>query len=268
MRLNKVEVNLRRLLEAAPRQQNPAKLVHYVTTARELLEQLGAQITPEGISSVSKAKLSDYSEKIEALAAKLAASVVCYYHVDSLYAHCHSYFICRFFIGFKAATADPENEKPVVESREEEISEEIAKAESPISLSSGLRRRSAAHIEARASHQERTGDIGAPIKLDAEAQAHIEKHRKLQEDLTDEMVELARQLKESSLMMNQSVQETEKILDSTERAVEHSLASTGHATSRAAEVYSLTSKTTCFQCLLIFFMTCMFVMVVLLIRIT
>ncbi|CAL5000917.1 unnamed protein product [Urochloa decumbens] len=237
MRLNKVEVKLRRLLEAAPRQQNPAKLVHYVTTARELLEQLGAQITPEGISSVSKAKLSDYSEKIEALAAKLAASV-------------------------------PENEKPVVESREEEISEEIAKAESPISLSSGLRRRSAAHIEARASHQERTGDIGAPIKLDAEAQAHIEKHRKLQEDLTDEMVELARQLKESSLMMNQSVQETEKILDSTERAVEHSLASTGHATSRAAEVYSLTSKTTCFQCLLIFFMTCMFVMVVLLIRIT
>jgi SNARE protein 1 len=56
-------------------------------------------------------------------------------------------------------------------------------------------------------------------------------HRKLQEDLTDEMVELARQLKESSLMMNQYVQEMEKILDSTERAVEHSLASTGRATS-------------------------------------
>lgn len=136
-------------------------------------------------------------------------------------------------------------------------------------------------------------------------------HRKLQEDLTDEMVDLARQLKESSLVMNQSVQETEKvgfllcwhwfflwimlpqfntgnkvisagcllrmftywlllmqILDSTERAVEHSLASTGRATTRAAEVYSLASKTTCFQWLLIFVMTCMFVMVVLLIRIT
>ncbi|KAL6900940.1 hypothetical protein ACP4OV_005616 [Aristida adscensionis] len=91
---------------------------------------------------------------------------------------------------------------------------------------------------------------------------------KLQEDLTDEMVELGRQLKESSLLMNQSVQETEKILDSTERAVEHSLATTGGATSRAAEVYSLTSKTTCFQWLLMFVMTCMFVMVVLLIRIT
>jgi SNARE protein 1 len=59
-----------------------------------------------------------------------------------------------------------------------------------------------------------------------------------------------------------------QILDSTERAVEHSLASTGRATSQAVEVYSLTSKTTCFQWLLLFVMTCMFVMVVLLIRIT
>ncbi|CAD6245860.1 unnamed protein product [Miscanthus lutarioriparius] len=184
---------------------------------------------------ISKAKLSEYSEKIEALASRLAASV-------------------------------PENEKPIIESRDE-IYEE-AKPESPISLSSGLRRRSTAHAEVGPSHQEGKGDIGAPIKLDAEAQAHIEKHRKLQEDLTDEMVELAQQLKERSLMMNQSVQETEKILDSTERAVEQSLASTGHATSRAAEVYSLASKTTCFQWLLMFVMTCMFVMVVLLIRIT
>lgn len=231
-----MEVNLIRLLEAAPRQQNQAKLLYYVTTARELLEQLGAETTPEGISSISKAKLSEYSEKIEALASRLAASV-------------------------------PENEKPIIESKDE-ISYEEAKPESPISLSSGLRRRSTAHAVVGTSHQENKEDIGAPIKLDAEAQAHIEKHRKLQEDLTDEMVELARQLKESSLMMNQSVQETEKILDSTERAVEHSLASTGHATSRAAEVYSLASKTTCFQWLLMFVMTCMFVMVVLLIRIT
>ncbi|GJN04111.1 hypothetical protein PR202_ga21629 [Eleusine coracana subsp. coracana] len=237
MRLNKVEVNLRRLLEAAPRQQNQAKLVHYVTTARELLEQLGAETASEGTSSVSKAKLSEYSEKIEALAARLAASV-------------------------------PEDEKPIVESREIESSHEKEKAENSVSLSSGLRRRSTAHAEVGPNHHERKGDTGAPIKLDAEAQAHIEKHRKLQEDLTDEMVELARQLKESSLMMNQSVKQTEKILDSTERAVEHSLASTGRATSRAAEVYSLTSKTTCFQWLLIFMMTCMFFMVVLLIRIT
>ncbi|XP_066163964.1 uncharacterized protein [Oryza sativa Japonica Group] len=229
MVLSKVEVNLIRLLEAAPRQQNQTKLVHYVTTARELLEQLGSETTPEGISSVSKAKTSEYSEKIEALAARLAAP-------------------------------EPENEMPVDENREVESSYEGDKPGSPISLSSGLRR--------RPIHERKDRDIGAPIKLDEEAQAHIEKHRKLQEDLTDEMVELARQLKESSLTMHQSVQETEKILDSTERAVEHSLASTGRATTRAAEVYSLASKTTCFQWLLIFMMTCMFIMVVLLIRVT
>ncbi|KAL5232252.1 hypothetical protein ABZP36_031028 [Zizania latifolia] len=238
MALSKVEVNLRRLLEAATRQQNQAKLVHYVTTARELLEQLGAETTPEGISSVSKAKISEYSEKVEALAARLAAP-------------------------------EPENEVLVDENREEENSYEGEKVGGLISSSSGLRRRPIAHSEVGpSSHEKKDRDVEAPIKLDAEAQAHIEKYRKLQEDMTDEMVELARQLKESSRTMHQSVQETENILHSTERAVEHSLASTGRATTRAAEVYSLASKTTCFQWLLILVMTCMFVMVVLLIRVT
>uniref|UniRef100_A0A0E0AY47 Uncharacterized protein n=1 Tax=Oryza glumipatula TaxID=40148 RepID=A0A0E0AY47_9ORYZ len=199
MVLSKVEVNLIRLLEAAPRQQNQTKLVHYVTTARELLEQLGSETTPEGISRlldanfvymmllvcfggcVSKAKTSEYSEKIEALAARLAAP-------------------------------EPENEMPVDENREVESSYEGDKPGSPISLSSGLRRRPIAHnVVGPSSHERKDRDIGAPIKLDEEAQAHIEKHRKLQEDLTDEMVELARQLKESSLTMHQSVQETEKL---------------------------------------------------------
>ncbi|KAK1317906.1 hypothetical protein QJS10_CPA05g02389 [Acorus calamus] len=111
-------------------------------------------------------------------------------------------------------------------------------------------------------------DLSAPIKLDASAQAHIEKHRMLQEDLTDEMVGLARQLKESSLLMHHSLHDTEKLLDSTERAVEHSLASTGHANTRAMEIYSNSFKTTCFTWLIIFFMACIFIMVVLLIRVT
>ncbi|KAG8087838.1 hypothetical protein GUJ93_ZPchr0010g7771 [Zizania palustris] len=157
----------------------------------------------------------------------------------------------------------------VDENREEENSYEGEKVGGPVSLSSGLRRRPIAHSEVGpSSHEKKDRDTEAPIKLDAEAHAHIEKHRKLQEDMTDEMVELARQLKESSRTMHQSVQETENILQSTERAVEHSLASTGRATTRAAEVYSLASKTTCFQWLLILLMTCMFVMVVLLIRVT
>ena len=58
------------------------------------------------------------------------------------------------------------------------------------------------------------------------------------------------------------------MLDSTEKAVEHSLASTGRANARAVEIYSESFKTTCFTWLVIFAMTCIFIMVVLLIRVT
>ncbi|KAJ9182985.1 hypothetical protein P3X46_006910 [Hevea brasiliensis] len=97
---------------------------------------------------------------------------------------------------------------------------------------------------------------------------NLSRDRKLQEDLTDEMVGLARQLKENSLHTSQSLQNTEKILDSTEKAVEQSLARTSRANAQALEIYSKTSKTTCFTWLVIFLMTCIFIMVVLLIRIT
>nr|TKW32352.1 hypothetical protein SEVIR_2G164000v2 [Setaria viridis] len=234
MGISRTQVNLLRLLDSAPRQENQAKLIHYVTTSRELLEQLAAETTSEGISSVSKVKLNEYSDKIEELAARLASKV----------------------------PDDALNEI------QEEYSSEVEHVRSPIALSSGLKRRLTAQVEARETVSEKERDVGAPIRLDADAQAQIEKHRNLQEGFTDEMVELARQLKETSLLMNQSVQETEKILDSTERVVEHSLAGTSHANARAVEVYSLTSKTTCFQWLLLFVMTCMFFMVVLLIRIT
>uniref|UniRef100_A0A2C9UED0 Uncharacterized protein n=1 Tax=Manihot esculenta TaxID=3983 RepID=A0A2C9UED0_MANES len=74
------------------------------------------------------------------------------------------------------------------------------------------------------------------------------------------MVGLAQQLKESSLMMSQSLENTEKILDSTEKGVEQSLASIGRANVRALEMHSKTSKTTCFTWLVIFVMACMVVL--------
>ncbi|CAL5090725.1 unnamed protein product [Urochloa decumbens] len=234
MGISRTHVNLLRLLNSTPRQQNQAKLIHYVTTSRELLEQLAAETTSEGLPSVSKVKLNEYSDKIEELTARLS----------------------------------PKVQDDALHEIQEEHSSKLEQAGSPIALSSGLRRRLTSQVEAGPTVTEKERGIGGPIRLDAEAQAHIEKHRNLQEGLTDEMVELARQLKESSILMNQSVQDTEKILDSKERAVEHSLAGTGRANVRAAEVYSLTSKTTCFHWLLLFVMTCMFVMVVLLIRVT
>ncbi|KAJ3690016.1 hypothetical protein LUZ61_019180 [Rhynchospora tenuis] len=245
MGISKTEVNLRRLLTAAPKQQNQTKLIHYITTLRELLEQLGTELSSEGISRVPKAKLNEYSEEIEALASKLAS----------------------------IPSVPVEDVKEIEETNVEEVERVSSTIEqvsdSRVTSSSGLRRRTTINQEVGENgHESKEKGTGAPIRLDAEAQAHIEKHRKLQEDLTDEMVGLARQLKESSLVMSQSLQDTGKILDSTERAVEHSLASTGRANVRASQVYSETTKTTCFTWLLMFFMTCIFVMVVLLIRVT
>nr|POE94020.1 hypothetical protein CFP56_34245 [Quercus suber] len=273
MGMSKTEVNLKRLLAAAPQQKNQAKLVHYVATLREQLEQLAEERTSEGLPRVSKAVVNDYSEKIEAIASKLAAPLT---------------------------TLDTQvSQEPLEEAA---VNESPSKTgENHILPTPRLRRRfvPASNSEDRI-HDTTGADSSAPVKLDAAAQVHIEKHRKLQEDLTDEMVGLARQLKESSLMMSNSLQSTEKvrthifiklqedltdemvglarqlkesslmmsnslqstekILDSTEQAVEHSLASTGHANVRATKIYSESSKTSCFTWLAIFAMTCIFIM--------
>ncbi|KAM4108497.1 hypothetical protein ACB094_03G049300 [Castanea mollissima] len=241
MGMSKTEVNLKRLLAAAPQQKNQAKLVHYVATLREQLEQLAEERTSEGLPRVSKAVVNDYSEKIEAIASKLAAPLT---------------------------TPDTQvSQEPLEETA---VNENPSKTgENHILPTPRLRRRFVPASNSEDRIYDTTGaDSSAPVKLDAAAQAHIEKHRKLQEDLTDEMVGLARQLKESSLMMSNSLQSTEKILDSTEEAVEHSLASTGRANVRAMKIYSESSKTSCFTWLAIFAMTCIFIMVVLLIRVT
>ncbi|KEH18659.1 membrane fusion protein Use1 [Medicago truncatula] len=237
MGISKTEVNLKRLLAAAPHQQNQAKLVHYVATLREQLEQLAEEKTPEGLPRISKAMLNDYSEKIEGIASKLV-------HVSDI---------------------------EVSEDTERNVKENPSEIEDimPMSPSSGLRRRpvAASSTEDRAYEPAETDHLSS-VKLDAAGHAHIEKHRKLQDDLTDEMVVLAKQLKESSLMMSQSVKNTEKILDSTEEAIEHSLASTGRVNVRANTIYSESSKTSCLTWLVMFVMMCVFVMVILLIRVT
>ncbi|XP_050215672.1 uncharacterized protein LOC126666839 [Mercurialis annua] len=239
MGMSKTTINLRRLLATAPRQQNQAKLIHYVATLREQLEQLAEERTPHGLSRVSKAKVNEYSEKIEAIASSIAASLP---HIR---------------ISEKTLGQSPKKESP-------STVEETNFPSSP-----GLRRRfvGASNIDDRTRESTHV-DTSTPLKLDTPAKARIEKHRNLQENLTDEMVGLAQLLKESSLLMSQSLQNTEKILDSTEKAVEQSLAGTGHANVRALDIYSKSSKTTCFTWLVLFLMTCIFIMVVLLIHVT
>ncbi|KAB1215256.1 hypothetical protein CJ030_MR4G027363 [Morella rubra] len=186
MGISKKEVNLRRLLAAAPHQQNPAKLVHYVATLREQLEQLAEERTPEGLPRVSKAMVNDYSEKIEAIASKLAAPLASQPDV---------------LVSKETFAQTTVNESPPK-----------AGTENNVLPTHGLRRRFGPTSNSEARIHESAEEVSSPpVKLDAAAQAEIEKHRKLQEDLTDEMVMLAQQLKESSLMMSQSVQNTEKV---------------------------------------------------------
>ncbi|TVU11096.1 hypothetical protein EJB05_44659 [Eragrostis curvula] len=180
MGISQTEVNLLRLLDSAPRQKNQAKLIHFVTTSHELLEKLAAENSSEAISSVSKAKLNDYSYKIKELAARLASEM-------------------------------PDHASKVQDTIEEQNIPDVEKVGSLIDLSSGLRRRFISELEDGKTISDNKRDIGAPIRLDEAAQAYNAKHRKLQEDLTGEMVVLARQLKETSLLMNQSVQETEMV---------------------------------------------------------
>ncbi|KAK1412607.1 hypothetical protein QVD17_33991 [Tagetes erecta] len=237
MGLSKTEINFKRLLAAAPNQQNKPKLIHYVGTLREQLEQIALERNSEGLPRVSKALVNDYSEKIEAIATKLANPV-------------------SDVVAFPELRVDTSTKENVNKKEEESIN-----------LSPGLRRR-LVHTSSFRSQDTSEPSDSSPVKLDAAAQTHITKHRKLQEDLTDEMVVLARQLKENSLKMNKSIQNTERILDSTEKAVEHSLASTGRANTQATAIFSEGFKTSCFTWFVMFVMTCIFVMVVLLIKAT
>ncbi|CAB4293487.1 unnamed protein product [Prunus armeniaca] len=55
----------------------------YVATLQEQVEQEAEERTPESLPRVSRAILSDYSEKIEAIASKLAAPPVRSYDLGS-----------------------------------------------------------------------------------------------------------------------------------------------------------------------------------------
>ncbi|CAB81585.1 putative protein [Arabidopsis thaliana] len=181
MGISKTEINLRRLLSAAPNQQNQSKLMHYVATLREQLEQLSEEKTPEGLPRVTKAKVNEYYEKIEAVASKIASQEP------------------------ETEVSDEPFAKDSTSGSSPKIEDEPRSPTSP-----QLRRRIVPASSKEQSFDAADADSSKPIKLDTAAQAHIDKHRKLQEDLTDEMVVLARQLKERSQAISQSVQNTEK----------------------------------------------------------
>lgn len=248
MGLSKTEIKLKRLLASAANQENETKLKHYVATLRELLAQLTGESSREGLPSISTSQAKQYAEKIDALAARIGS--------DSL-----------LEASEHPKVPDTNQIEDVPKREGKQIADEISFAST--SSTPMIRQRHIHNNEKQSKGQVGvTAKAESPIKLDAQSERHIEKHRKLQENLTDEMVGLAHQLKETSLMMNQSLLDTDKILGSTERALDHSLASTNGVNERAGKIYSQSFKTSCLSWLIIFVMSCMFLLVVLLIRIT
>ncbi|XP_057723990.1 uncharacterized protein LOC130939947 [Arachis stenosperma] len=175
MGISKMEVNLRRLLAAAPQQQNQAKLVHYVAILREQFKQLAEEKTPEGLPKISKATINEYLEKIEANASKLV----------------------NFEYFFEWTNV------------KENYSEIEAKKQIPLSpLSFGLRRRSVPvpSFEDRLYEPAETGHSLMHTLKSTDYNLKL-----VMLDFGIAIVVLAKQLKESSLMMNQSLQNTEKV---------------------------------------------------------
>uniref|UniRef100_A0A164SLL8 Uncharacterized protein n=1 Tax=Daucus carota subsp. sativus TaxID=79200 RepID=A0A164SLL8_DAUCS len=82
------------------------------------------------------------------------------------------------------------SQEPIVETSIHKSSPKTKSDGKHILDSQGLRRRSSSFKER--SHDNVVTDQKVPVKLDTAAQTHIATHRKLQEDLTDDMVVLAR----------------------------------------------------------------------------
>lgn len=254
MGLTKTEINLRRLLAAMPQQTNQAKLAQYIVTLKEQLALLTGESGQGNLPCISAEKAKEYAEQIEAAALRVNANELNMWDMLSL----------------------KDNVLDGSKGSRENLSVTL---QEDSSSTSGLRRRLLPNSDissANTKHDTTRNEEGQrmkagsnqALKVDSATLELIEKHRHLQEDLTDEMVDLARQMKEASLSMNQAVRDSEKVLDSTERAMEHSLATTNQANKRAQDIYSQSFKTGCLSWLIIFIMSCMFLLMVFFIRIT
>lgn len=109
---------------------------------------------------------------------------------------------------------------------------------------------------------------GKGVQVDSATNQLVDRHRQIQDALIGEMAIYSEQMKNNSLMMEQSLKDTERVLDSTEEAVEHSLSATNRANFRAGFIYKASWKTGCFTWLMLFLMILIFVFMVGVIRMT
>lgn len=251
MEISKAEVNLSRLLSRCEghvtslRGDSPAvdeaKLHSYVVYAQELLAALEGEGPDLSPPSISQEKASEYKDRISKILESLGPPPRPIDVWDS----------------------QPQGEKlkePPL--REPELTVNLSPPEP--SLASILRRR--ARLQNGAS--EGTSSDAEQTKIDDASRLIIEKNKVLQEDLTDQMLELAGHLKVNSRLINATVQESNKILDNAEVALERNVASTGNAVRRTTVASRRSFFTGCMTWLLIFVLFWLFIGMIVVIRIT
>lgn len=234
MGVSKAEVNLKRLLRAQVHQTNDAKLVHYVATMRALLADLTGDPQHQELATIPASRARDYAHQIDLVAQKL-----------------------------RGRSENPVHDDPVLPAPSDPNPNESDPNPNRV-VPAQMRRR----LRGDDSNPKPQQTVRAPVRVDASLQSLVQRHRELQEGLTDEMVVLSAQLKESSLLMDQALHETDKVLESTEDAVEASLASTNRANVRMGALSSQSWKTSCLTWLILFVVFGMFMFMVVLIRVT
>lgn len=257
MGVSKAEVKLRRLLRAQVHQTSDAKLGHYVATMRSLLAELTGDPVRQDLATIPAAKAREYAQQVELVAEKLRGRVPSIAQTENETA--------------VADTINPDYTSPSswdsAQGLRTDVQSNYASPSPPAAqglLSTTMRRRLRGD-EARNAFRQEDGDTA---RVDAPLQSLVQRHRELQEGLTNEMVVLSAQLKEGSLLMDHALRDTESVLDSTEEAVEYSLAATNKANERVGKLSTQSWKTSCLTWLLLFMVFGMFMFMVVLIRIT
>ncbi|KAL3699966.1 hypothetical protein R1sor_017988 [Riccia sorocarpa] len=241
MGISQAEVRLRRLLAAAAQQENQAKLLHYVAYMREqlaLLTGTGGEGFNQELGRISEDQALQYANGIDEIAEKFNFN-----SVPDLW---------------ESLRSGKDGDMDVLPTQEDDLDEPIL---APRILSPALRRR-------RLLRDQEDGKKVDERKLDSATHETIDKHRRIQDALTDEMVQLSGQLKNNSYLMEKTLRDTAHYVDDTDAAIEYNLAATNRVNERASKIYNRNWKTSCYTWLILILMIFLFIFMVGLIRLT
>ncbi|KAL2651821.1 hypothetical protein R1flu_019949 [Riccia fluitans] len=240
MGISQAEVRLRRLLAAAARQENEAKLLHYVAYMREqlaLLTGTGGEGLNQELRHISEVEASQYARSIDEIAERIDSSTL----PDI----------------WESLRSGKDGEMDLKPTQNVDLDEPVL---APQTLSPTLRR--------RRLQREQEGRKVECRKLDSATHETVDKHRRIQEALTDEMAQLSEQLKNNSYLMEKTLRDTAHYVDDTDAAIEHNLAATNRVNERAGIIYKSNWKTSCYTWLILILMIFVFIFMVGVIRLT